>query len=180
VKMIDLARTTYYWVPGATTIADVSKPKLTELTGSGDSDTTRAYNISEFVVNSTEIMAAASDTTDERSVVATGNARTPTIGNYSGQLNLFRDAAEEVADGATTIWSENDLAKLFPRKGIAGFIVKRTGLPWRTPLAEDQEVEVYGFVTDTPSRSGGTQDGYLKLMIPLLPTGDFEVTAVIV
>lgn len=188
-KLIDLGRTTYIWVPTIAAIKDVTKPKLSEISPTTDPDdpegttltggSAKAYNISEMVINSTEIMAAASDTTNERSVVAMGNAKVPTIGNYSGQLNLFRDALATLPTGATSVWSTEDLAALFPTKGLDGWIIKRTGLPWRAPLAAQQTVEVYGFVTDTPVPTGGKQDGYLKLMIPMLPTGDFCVNAVV-
>lgn len=163
-RIIDLEKTRYDWIEGEDGILLPDAPTLTEISG--------GKNISKYVVQSTAIMAAASDTVNERSVIDNANSSAPTIGNYTGTLNLFRDGDPETGE-----FSADDPAKIFSGRGIVGWIVKRTGKKHSAAYATGDDVETFLFMTDNPQKTGGAQDGYLKLIVPLLPQGSFSVNA---
>ena len=158
-RIVDLNVTTYYWVPGDTGIADVNAPTAVEITA--------GENISQYVVTSTSVMPAASETVNERSVTDTANVVVPTIGNYEGTLVLFRD----FTSGAATA---DDLLATFTGRPV-GFIVRRVGKPASTAVAASDVVDVFKFMADNPQTQGGTGEGYLKLTVPLLQQGVFAV-----
>jgi hypothetical protein len=161
-RMVDLGVTKYSWV---TTIASIAAPTVTELTAGKD--------ISQYVVTTTAVGPTASDTVNERAVTDTSNAVVPTIGNYEGNLVLFRDYTAGVPTAGT------DVLETFNAAGILGYLVKRVGKPAATAFAATDKVQVYKFLTDTPQPSGGQGDGYLKLVVPLLQQGSFAIAAVV-
>ena len=161
-RMVDLGITKYSWV---TTIANIAAPTVTELTAGKD--------ISPYVVTTTAVGPTASDTVNERAITDTSNAVVPTIGNYEGNLVLFRDYTAGVPTTGT------DVMETFSAAGILGYLVRRVGKPASTAFASADVVEVYKFLTDTPQPSGGQGDGYLKLTVPLLQQGQFNVKATV-
>lgn len=161
-RIVDLGVTKYAWV---STIANVAAPTTSELTAGKD--------ISAYVVTTTAVGPTASDTVNERAITDTSNAVVPTIGNYEGNLVLFRDYTAGVPTSGT------DVMETFSAAGIVGYLVRRTGKPASTAFAASDKVEVYKFMTDTPQPSGGTGDGYLKLTVPLLQQGSFSVAATV-
>lgn len=155
-RMVDLAATTYWWVAGATVPATAAA-------------VTAGVNISQYVVASTRIGPTASDTVNEKSITDTSNSVVPIIGNYEGTLVLHRDltaGAPTASDPLTTIASAS---------GVVGWIVKRVGYASTVAAAAGQKVDRFLFMTDTPQKSGGEGDGYLKVTIPLLQQGTYSV-----
>jgi hypothetical protein len=161
-RMVDLGVTKYSWV---TTIANIAAPTVTELTAGKD--------ISQYVVTTTAVGPTASDTVNERAVTDTSNAVVPTIGNYEGNLVLFRDYTAGVPTAGT------DVMETFSAAAVLGYLVKRVGKPAATAWTAADKVQVYKFLTDTPQPSGGQGDGYLKLTVPLLQQGSFNIAAVV-
>ena len=161
-RHVDLGLAKYPW---AHTIADVTAPTTAELTAAAD--------ISEFVVTTTAVGPTASDTVNERAITDTSNAVVPTIGNYEGNLVLFRDYTAGVPTAGT------DVLETFNASGVVGYLIRRVGKPAATAFAASDVVEVYKFMTDTPQPSGGQGDGYLKLTVPLLQQGSFDVSATV-
>lgn len=161
-RIVDLGVTRYDWVPLVGGLTTPSAPKVTELTAVG------VKAISPFVVTTTKIAVESSDTVSEKGITDTSNAVVPTIGNYSGALNLFRD----FTTGAPT--TSVDLLETFGVSGVVGWLVRRLGLPATTAYAVGQKVDVFLFMTDNPDQTGGQADGYLKLMVPLLQQGTFH------
>jgi hypothetical protein len=162
-RIVDLNVTKVVWVAGDTGIANVNSPSAAAITGGKD--------ISRFVVATTAIGATASDTVNERSITDTANVVVPTIGNYEGTLVLFRDMT---AGAATT----DDLLITFAA-GSIGWIVKRVGKASTAAVAAADVVQVYKFLTDNPRVEGGTGEGYLKMTVPLLQQGSFNVAATV-
>jgi len=158
-RIVDLGITQYTWVPGVAGLTTPAAPKLTDLSATG------AKNISDYVVTTTDINPDDSDTITEKGITDTSNAVVPTIGNYHGTLNLFRDFTSGAP--ATT-----DLASVFT-KGAVGWIVRRLGKPASTALAVADVVEVYLFLVDKVARTGGQADGFLKLNCTLLQQGQY-------
>ena len=158
-RIVDLNVTRYDWVPGDAVIANVNAPSVAALT--------TAKHISEYVVTSTSIMPTASETVNERSVTDTANVVVPTIGNYEGNLVLFRDYAAGVP-------TEDDLLETFRDRAV-GFIVRRIGKPSSVALAAADIVDVFKFMADNPQSQGGTGEGYLKLTVPMLQQGAFAI-----
>lgn len=158
-RIVDLNVTTYYWVPGDAAIANVNAPSVAAVSA--------GENISPYVVTSTAIMPSASETVNERSITDTANVVVPTIGNYEGNLVLFRDYAAGVP-------GTDDLLSTFTGRPV-GFIVRRVGKASSTALAAADVVDVFKFMADNPQTQGGTGEGYLKLTVPLLQQGAFAV-----
>jgi len=163
-RIVDLGVTGYWWLSGVSSLTTPSAPKVTDLS--------TAKNISPYVVTTTSINPTASDTVNERAVTDVSNAVVPTVGNYEGNLVLFRDFTSNEP-------SENDLAATFT-KGTFGWILRRLGKPHTTNLATGDEVDVFLFMCDAPQKSGGQGDGYLKLTVPLLQQGQFYLDTTIV
>jgi len=156
--MVDLNVTTYWWVPS--TDGAISEVTTTALTA--------ANNISKYVVSTTSVGPAASDTINERGITDTANVVVPTIGNYEGTLVLFRD----YVDGKPS--ADDPLTKIAAKSGELGWVVRRVGKASTEAAANTDVVEAYLFLTDNPQVSGGTGDGYLKATIPLLQQGVFS------
>jgi hypothetical protein len=164
-RLVDLSVTRYDWVPGAAGLTTPSSPKVTELVAG----TVKA--ISAYVVTTTQLNPTASDTITEKGITDTNNAVVPTINNFEGHLDLFRDyttGAPTANDPLTTIGSAS---------GVVGWIVRRYGLPASTAWAVGQKIDVFYVMTDAPQQSGGQADGYLKVVIPLLQQGQMYLAA---
>lgn len=160
-RIVDLGVTKYAWVDA---IADVTAPTVAELTGGTD--------ISPTVVTTTSVGPTASDTVNERAITDTANVVVPTIGNYEGTLNLFRDYTAGSPTAAI------DPLAIFAA-GDVGYLVRRVGKAHDVAFAAADEVEVYKFMVDNPQVRGGQGDGYLKATIPLLQQGQFSVKATV-
>lgn len=155
-RMVDLNATTYWWVTGEAEPATAAA-------------VTAGVNISQYVVASTKVGPTSSDTVSEKSITDTSNAVVPVIGNYEGTLVLFRD----LTAGAPT--ANDPLATIAAASGVVGWIVKRVGYASTVAAAAAQKVDRFKFMTDTPQKSGGEGDGYLKVTIPLLQQGSYKV-----
>lgn len=165
-RMVDQGKTKLYWVPGDTTITNVSAPTVSQLNTTG-------IDVTCLMVSTYEVMADASDTTNERAVCETANVVSPTIQNYKGNLVMFRQFDD--VTGAP----ETDDALQFLAYSTLGWFVRRIGKPYTTAWTVGDVVEVYKFMADTPQANGGSGEGYLKATIPLLPQGSFDIKAVV-
>lgn len=164
-RIVDLGVTRYDWIPGVAGIADETAPTVTELNA--------GTNISSQVVTTTTLDAAASDTISERSITDVSNAVVPTVGNYEGQLVLFRDYEA----GVPTV--DDPLAVIGGEVGAVGWLVKRVGKASSEDYAASDLVDVYLVMIDNPQTSGGQGDGYLKATFPLLQQGRFKKAATV-
>lgn len=164
-RLVDQGVTRLTWVPGEDGIADVSAPTLTELATGMD--------LTCVMVTTYEVRADGSDTTAERAVCETANVDTPTIQNYMGRFDLFRQW-----DSQTQQWTGDDALDALAF-GDIGYFVRRLGLPHDADYADAQQVEVYKFMVDTPQVQGGTGEGYLKAVVPLFKQGSFNVKATV-
>lgn len=157
-RTVDLGVTRYEWIAGDAGLTTPAAPKLTEIS--------LGKNISTYVLGTTAINPTSSDTVSEKGITDLANVNVPTIGNYEGNLVLFRDLTAGVP-------TANDPWDIFTAAGLVGWIVRRIGLPHSTAYAVGQKVSVFKFTTDNPQPSGGQSDGYLKLTVPLLAAGTF-------
>ena len=164
-RMIDLNATTYWWVAASaiTNAAAVSAATLTS-----------TANIYAYVVASTKVGHANSDTISEKSITDVANCVVPVTGNYEGTLVAFRDFTAGVPTATDVLTTVAGVA------GVAGWIVRRVGLASTVAAAAAQVVEVYKFMTDNPQHSAGSGEGYIKATIPLLPQGVFDTASVLV
>lgn len=164
-RMVDQGKTKLTWVPGDGGIVNPAAPTTAELTAGVD--------LSCVMVSTYEVRADGSDTTNERAVCETANVVAPTVQNYMGNLNMFR----EIND-ATGLAEADDPLNTFDF-GDVGYFVRRLGKPYTTAYAASDVVEVYKFMADTPQIQGGTGEGYLKATVPLLQQGVFDLRAVV-
>lgn len=165
-RIVDLGVTSYFWIAGDTGLTTPSAPKTTEIVA--------GKKITPYVVTTTDIGPDASDTVDERAVTDVANVVVPTIGNYHGNLVMFRD----FTTGAPT--ANDPLTTIASAAGSVGWIARRLGKADSVAPATGDKWDIFKFMTDTPQLSGGSADGYLKATIPLLQQGIFyiQVTAV--
>src|SRR5665648_340816 len=143
-RMVDLAATTYWWVAGET------EPTTAILVTAGT-------NIAADVIATTKVGPVSSDTVSEKTITDTSNAVVPIIGNYEGNLVMVRD----LTAGAPT--ANDALISIGAVSGIVGWLVKRVGFASTVAAAATQKVDRFKFMTDTPQKSGGEGDGYLKV-----------------
>jgi hypothetical protein len=171
VRRVDLGVTRLTWVTDLTAPAT---PDPAELNAGED--------LSCLMVTSYEVRADTSDTVSEKAVCETANSDTPTAQNYMGNLVLFRQWNE--ADAGPPIveegWdADTDPVAIFPSGRIPGYFVRRTGLPYDTAYTAGDVVEIYKFVTDEPQHAGGTDQGYIKVTVPLHKQGVMNLAAVV-
>ncbi|QAY69987.1 hypothetical protein [Xylanimonas protaetiae] len=164
-RIVDLGVTQYTWVPGVAGLTTPSAPLLTDLAAVG------AKNISQYVVTTTDVNPDPSDTVNERAITDVSNAVVPTVGNYHGSLVLFRDFAA----GIPTV---DDPMAMFD-KGAYGWLVRRLGKAATVALAASDIVDVFLFLVDNVTKTGGQGDGYLKANITLLQQGQFYTDVVV-
>lgn len=164
-RLVDQGVTRLTWVPGEDGIADIAAPTTTELESGID--------LTCQMLTTYEVRADGSDTTNERAVCETANVVTPTIANYMGRMELFRDW-----DNDTGEWGSDDVLSQLAYKDV-GYFVRRLGLASTDPYADGQKVEVYKFMVDNPQVQGGTGNGYLKATVPLLQQGSFRLDATV-
>lgn len=167
-RIVDLGVTQWLWIPGEDGIANELAPTVAELTGAD------VVNISHQVVTTTDVQVQASDTVNERSVTDVANVVVPTVGNYGGNLVLFRDYAAGVAtanDPVTVIGSS---------VGVVGWLVKRVGKAASVAPSATDKVSVFLVMIDNPQLTGGQGDGYLKATFPLLQQGRFAIEKAVV
>lgn len=163
-RKVDIGSTRLTWVPGVDAIENFKAPTISELlTG---------LDLTFLMVSTYEVRFDGSDTTQERSVGDTTNVVVPTVGNYMGRFDLFRDFDEE------NLPTEKDISKWLKFRDY-GFFVRRIGLPQSTLWDEGQEVEVYKFMLDNPQIQGGTGEGNFKAVVPLFQQGEATETAII-
>lgn len=168
-RTVDLGVTQWLWLEGEDAIANELAPTAAELTvGSG------IVNISSQVVTTTDLGNQASDTVNERSVTDVANVVVPTVGNYGGNLVMFRD----FTTGAPT--ANDPLTIIGNEVGAVGWLAKRVGLPSSTAAAASQKYSLWLVMIDTPQTSGGQGDGYLKATFPLLQQGRFAIEVAVV
>lgn len=164
-RLVDQGVTRLTLVPGEDGIADASAPTPTELAAGMD--------LTTQMVTTYEVRADGSDTTNERSVAETSNVVTPTVNNYMGRFDLFREW-----DSMTQAWTGDDVLENMAYGDIVWF-VRRLGFSRDTSYADGQQVEVYKFMVDTPQIQGGTGEGYLKAIVPLFQQGSFDIKAAV-
>lgn len=169
-RKVDLGITRLAVVPSATGIENYLAPALAELNAVGTRDVTC------MMVSTYEVRMDGSDTTNERAVCETSNVSTPTIANYIGRMELFRDWDE--TDPMNPDWSNDDVLEWLDYLSTLWF-VRRNGFAYDVPWADGQKVEVYKFISDNVQTSGGTGSGFLKATVPLLPQGVATNRAVI-
>ena len=157
-RTVDLGVTRYDWIPGDTGLTTPAAPKVTELTIG------TAKALSAYVVTTTSLNPTDSDTVSEKSITDTTNSVALTIGNFDGNLVLFRDYTAGVA-------TASDPMSYFTGANVLGWIVRRFGMPASSAWAIGQKVDVFKVLTDNPQQSGGAGDGYLKLTVPLKQQG---------
>lgn len=162
-RLVDQGVTRLTWVPGVDGIADVSAPTLAELAAGVD--------VTCQMVSTYEVRADGSATTEERAVCETANVVTPTVANFMGRMELFRQW-----DPDTNAWEGEDVLAYLAYKDV-GYFVRRLGFPHATAYAAGQKLEVYRFMSDNPQIMGGAGAGYLKATVPLLQQGVYDINA---
>ncbi|RHA38740.1 phage tail tube protein [Cellulomonas rhizosphaerae] len=167
-RTADLGVTKWVWIPGVAGIADPNAPTVAEVTA------VAAKDISSYVVTTTDIQVQASDTVNERAVTDVTNAVIPTVGNYGGTLDTFRD----FTTGAP---SANDpLTVIGATVGVVGWLVKRVGKASALPLIATDKVSCFLVMIDNPQTTGGQGDGFLKAKFPILQQGRFSIEKAVV
>lgn len=164
-RLVDQAVTRLTWVPGVDGIASISAPTLTELSAGRD--------LTCLMVSTYEVRMDGSDTTSERAVCEDSNVDAPTMKNYMGRFELFRQW-----DDSLSAWETSDVLQWLEYKEL-GFFVRRLGLAYDAAYATGQQVEVYKFMADESQVMGGTGQGYLKATVPMLKQGAATTTAVL-
>lgn len=154
-RLIDSDITKLTVVPGG--VEDIKKPTVSELEGGID--------ITCAVVAGYTLGMTGSDTIDGKSVCDKGNVTNYASANYEGELQFFLEA-EEDADDKTSAYRRAE--EFFTDRGIYFDLVRRIGKSHEDDITEDDEVEVYGFVTDYPQYTSGSGDNsYAMFTQPL-------------
>lgn len=164
-RLVDQGVTRLTWVPGTDGIADIAAPTLAELATGRD--------LTCLMVSTYEVRMDGSDTTSERSVCETSNTDAPTMSNYMGRFELFRQW-----DDSLEAWETADVLQWLEYKDL-GFFVRRLGQSYDTAYASGDQVECYKFMADNAQIQGGTGQGYLKATVPMLKQGSATTAAVV-
>lgn len=154
-RMVDSDVTKLVVVLGG--IVDVNAPTKTEIAGGVD--------ITCATVAGMTLGMIGSDTIDGKSVCDKGNVVNYASANYEGELDFFTEADED----ATALESAYiRAAEFFTTRGIKFDLIRRIGKPSTVEIDTGDEVEVFGFVTDYPQFSSGSDgNNYLTFKQPL-------------
>lgn len=160
------------WIPFAG-LTTPSAPKATELNA--------GTNLSAAIVTGYTLGALASDVDNSKSIADEGNVDTPTLGNYDGKLQFFRDAVgtgTQQAPVPSTIFTT--ARALFLTAKVEGWLVSRHGAKQNVAYAAGDVVSAFHFVSDymmTIDQEGGKP---ILSEVQFLPQGDMflNVTAV--
>lgn len=164
-RLVDQGVTRLTWVPGDDGIASIDAPTLAELATGRD--------LTCIMVSTYEVRMDGSDTTSERAVCETANTDAPTMKNYMGRFELFRQW-----DDVLLAWEVEDVLQWLDYKALGTF-VRRLGLPRDAAYAAGQQVEAYKLMADEAQIQGGTGQGYLKATVPMLKQGSATTRAVV-
>lgn len=164
-RLVDQGVTRLTWVPGEDGITAIAAPTLAQLAAGRD--------LTCLMVSTYEVRMDGSDTTSERAVCETANVDAPTMQNYLGRFELFREW-----DDVTEAWETDDVLQWLDYKDV-GYFVRRLGFSKDTAYAAGQQVEVYKFMADEAQTQGGTGQGYLKATVPMLKQGSATTRAVV-
>lgn len=164
-KLVDQGVTKLTWVPGVDGIADISAPTLAELAAGRD--------LTCLMVSTYEVRMDGSDTTSERAVCETSNVDVPTMSNYMGRFELFRQW-----DSDLSAWETADALQWLHYRDV-GYFVRRTGFAHDVAYAAGQQVEVYKFMADEAQIAAGTGQGNLKATVPMFKQGSATTNAVV-
>ena len=160
-RMVDADAVKIVWIDKAL-LTTPNAPKVSELTAG------TVLDLTCIMLASSKISAAGSDTVSERAVCETANVVTPTVKNYEGSLDLFRDFTAGVA-------SATDPTTKFAGNYETGYIVIREGSSSTVPFAVGNKVDVYLFIADQPQKVSGKGEGFLKMTVPLFPQGVMKI-----
>lgn len=164
-RLVDQGVTRLTWVPGVSGITTITAPTLAQLATGRD--------LTCLMVSTYEVRMDGSDTTSERAVCEEANVDAPTMKNYMGRFELFREW-----DDALLAWETDDVLQWLDYKDV-GYFVRRLGFSKDTAYAAGQQVEVYKFMADEAQTQGGTGQGYLKATVPMLKQGSATTRAVV-
>jgi hypothetical protein len=155
--------TTIWWVPqsGLTTPAS---PKASEINA--------GVNISAAIETGFKLNAMDSEVDSSRSIVDEGNVKTPTIGNYEADLNLFRDAIGTGTNDApvpSTVYTT--AFNLFKNGHVTGWLVSRQGQKATAACAAGDIVSAFLVTNDYIEVLDGANNAPIRTHVPFKPNG---------
>lgn len=152
------------WIPLAGLTAP-SAPAVAELNA--------GQNLSAAVVTGYTLGALASDVDNSKSIADEGNVDTPTLSNYDGKLQFFKDAvgtgSQAVPSPSTVFTTANDLFKVAK---VEGWLVSRHGAKQTVPYATGDVVSVYRFISDQPMTMDQEGGKPILTEVQFLPQGE--------
>jgi hypothetical protein len=129
-------------------------------------------DITPFLLPSSKIPSYDADKTTSEYSIAQGDEILAPIGtSYSGSFDVFRDFTAGVPSAS------DPLAYLVAQSQV--WVVVREGLPYTTAATAAQKISVYQFTVGTPQRKRGSNQGFLKVTVPLLTLGNANENAAI-
>lgn len=149
-----------YWVPVAG-IADPTAPKATEVAAGTD--------LSPAIATGYKLGATASDTDNSKTIVDEGNVKTPTLGNYEGDITFFRSDLTNVTAAFNTAYN------LFKVPRGEGYLVHRIGYKDSVAPAAAQEVSLYRFIADSPKDVEGSKGAPIQFSVKFRPQGSMNL-----
>lgn len=163
-RVIDLKNVRVWVLASAPTDATLAAVTTSELTAGKD--------ITADVLPSSKLPSYDADkTTSEYSIAQGDEILAPTGTTYSGSIDAFRNMVGGVP-AASDI-----LAVLIPQAQV--FVVVREGIPYTTAATAAQKIQIYQFTVGTPQRKRGSNNGFIKVTIPLLTLGNANENAAI-
>lgn len=161
-RFVDLGVTRVAWV---TTVAAFPALTATEVAAGVD--------LTNNLLTTYKVGMTASKSVNEMGVGDLADINVPTIKTYTGTLDLFRSLL------STGLGGTDDPLQTFKGANESGYIVRRVGPLKTVAFTTGDVVEVYKFIADSPEINGGTGNGYLKMTVPLLSSGQFSLSTIL-
>lgn len=141
-KMVNQKRIALWWIPEAG-LLDGANPKASEINAS--------TRVSPALVTGYTLKMSDSGTDNSRTVEDEGNVETPTLKNYEGKLQFFKDeigtGTQDAPSPATVYTTVLDLFKV---PYVSGWLVSRYGPKADVPVAAGDTVSTFKFMNDVP------------------------------
>lgn len=139
-KMVNQKRIAVWWIPEAG-LADGANPQADEINA--------GTRISPALNTGYTLKMSDSSTDNSRTVEDEGNVETPTLKNYEGKLQFFRDeigTGTQDAPVPATVFTT--VLNLFKVPYISGWLVSRYGPKADQPVAAGDIVSTFKFKND--------------------------------
>lgn len=173
-----MAPNTGLWWFDAGALTTPETPDMDDITPAlGSSvDGSLGKNLSKAVMAGYTLNPTGSDTQSSQSIVDKGVGQSRGAANYEGNIPFFRE--DDPSTNTTSVYLE--AYKLFKKSGRMGYWMRRVGKAADVPLAVNDIVDIFYFMSWEPRVTTDANGGPIRFVVPYLPQGFVKTNVAII